>query len=331
VETLTGITLEMLIGRRLIELPARALQMLGYTSTEAEALVKSLVQEQYEPFPKVTIKISDVPPEKVFERSIVPVWGQAGRAVGWMIVLRDVTEENQIAEARELITQTLVHDLRSPVSSVLGAVEILADNFPTEQRDELIEQALRVARNGTTRVLGLIETLMDIARLKSGKIELNLTWLDLHHLAANTVTELLAQANEVGISLTNEVPTHLPKIRADNGKLGRVITNLLDNALKFTPDNGQVSISAGMDTASTIAVHVSDTGPGIPEDFREKIFDRFSQVPGQSGRRRGSGLGLTFCKLAVEAHGGRIWVEPRPGGGSIFTLALPIEGPPTSR
>jgi signal transduction histidine kinase len=80
-----------------------------------------------------------------------------------------------------------------------------------------------------------------------------------------------------------------------------------------------------------ITVQVLDTGPGIPEDFREKIFDRFSQVPGQSGRRRGSGLGLTFCKLAVEAHGGRIWVEPRPGGGSIFTLTLPIEGPPASR
>ena len=79
----------------------------------------------------------------------MPVWGQAGRAVGWMIVLRDVTEENQIAEARELITQTLVHDLRSPVSSVLGAVDILADNFPVEQRDEFTEQALRVARNGT--------------------------------------------------------------------------------------------------------------------------------------------------------------------------------------
>jgi PAS domain S-box-containing protein len=331
VENLTGITLEMLIGRRLIELPARALQMLGYTYAEAETLVKSLEKEQNEPFPKVTVKISDVTPEKVFERSTVPVWGQAGRAIGWMIVLRDVTEENQIAEARELITQTLVHDLRSPVSSVLGAVDILADNFPVEQRDELMDQALRVARNGTTRVLGLIETLMDIARLKSGKIELNLTWLDLHHLAANTVTELHSQASEAGISLQNEVPTELPKIRADNGKIGRVLTNLLDNALKFTPDGGQVSISAEANPAGTIAVHVRDTGPGIPEDFREKIFDRFSQVPGQSGRRRGSGLGLTFCKLAVEAHGGRIWVEPRPGGGSIFTLTLPIEGPPASR
>jgi NtrC-family two-component system sensor histidine kinase KinB len=173
--------------------------------------------------------------------------------------------------------------------------------------------------------------LMDIARLKSGKIELNLTWLDLHHLAANTVTELHSQASEAGISLQNEVPTELPKIRADNGKIGRVLTNLLDNALKFTPDGGQISISAEANPAGTITVHVSDTGPGIPEDFREKIFDRFSQVPGQSGRRRGSGLGLTFCKLAVEAHGGRIWVEPRPGGGSIFTLTLPIEGPPASR
>ena len=329
VESLTGIALEMLIGRQLIELPARALQMLGYTHRRGRnAGEKPGTRAKPGLSRRSRLKLSDAAPEKVMERSTLPVWGQAGRAVGWMIVLRDVTEENQIAEARELITQTLVHDLRSPVSSVLGAVDILADTWPAEQRDELTEQALRVARNGTQRVLGLVETLMDIARLKSGKIDLNLTWLDLHHLAANTVGELLPQATEAGINLQNEVPADLPKIRADNGKIGRVLTNLLDNAVKFTPDNGQVSVSAEVNLAGTIAVHVSDTGPGIPEEFREKIFDRFSQVPGQSGRRRGSGLGLTFCKLAVEAHGGRIWVEPRPGGGSTFTLILPVEGPP---
>jgi len=145
------------------------------------------------------------------------------------------------------------------------------------------------------------------------------------------VHELLSQANEAGIHLHNDVPNDLPKIRADNGKLRRVLTNLLDNALKFTPENGQVSISAELSLSGTITVHVSDTGPGIPEEYREKIFDRFSQVPGQSGRRRGSGLGLTFCKLAVEAHGGHIWVEPRPGGGSTFTLTLPTGGPSVSR
>jgi PAS domain S-box-containing protein len=331
VENLTGIALEKLIGRQLIELPAHALQMLGYTYAEAEILIKNLEKDQDQPFPKTIIKITDSVPEKALERSTVPVWGQAGRAVGWMIVLRDVTEENQVAEARELITQTLVHDLRSPISSVLGAVDILDDSYPPDQRDELAEQALHVARNSSQRVLSLVETLMDIARLKAGKIDLNLTWLDLHHLASNTVTELLAQADAVGIHLQNLVPADLPKVRADNGKLGRVLTNLLDNALKFTPENGQVAISAELNLAGTLAVHVMDTGPGIPEEFREKIFDRFSQVPGQRGRRRGSGLGLTFCKLAVEAHGGHIWVEPRPGGGSTFTFTLPIAGPSGSR
>lgn len=327
VESLTGIALEKLIGRHLIELPVRAMQMLGYTYAEAETLIKNLEQEHNQPFPKAIIKITDSSPEKVLERSLVPVWGGSGHTVGWMIVLRDVTEENQIAEARELITQTLVHDLRSPISSVLGAVDILDDSYPVERRDDLTDQALRVVRNSSQRVLGLVETLMDIARLKAGKIDLNLTWLDLHHLIDNTVTELLSQAKSAGIHLQNDIPTDLPKIRADNGKLSRVITNLLDNALKFTPENGQVSLSAELNLSGIIAVHVSDTGPGIPEEFREKIFDRFSQVPGQHGRRRGSGLGLTFCKLAIEAHGGHIWVEPRPGGGSTFTLALPIDGP----
>jgi NtrC-family two-component system sensor histidine kinase KinB len=331
VENLTGIALEKLIGRHLIELPVRAMQTLGYTYADAETLVKNLEQAQNQPFTKITFKVSDSSPEKYLERSIVPVWAGAGRVAGWLIVLRDVTEENQIAEARELITQTLVHDLRSPISSVLGAVDILDDSYPAERRDDLTDQALRVARNSSQRVLSLVETLMDIARLKAGKIDLNLTWLDLRHLTDNVLAELLAQAKAAGIALQNEMPADLPKIRADNGKLGRVITNLLDNALKFTPENGQVSVSADLNLAGTVAVHVSDTGPGIPEEFREKIFDRFSQVPGQQGRRRGSGLGLTFCKLAVEAHGGRIWVEPHPGGGSTFTLTLPIDGPSSSR
>jgi len=101
-----------------------------------------------------------------------------------------------------------------------------------------------------------------------------------------------------------------------------VLTNLLDNALKFTPSGGQVILSAIRQEDNLITLRVSDTGPGIPDEYREKIFERFTQVPGLVGRRRGSGLGLTFCRLAMEAQGGKIWVEPRPGGGSVFAITL---------
>jgi signal transduction histidine kinase len=242
-----------------------------------------------------------------------------------MIVLRDITEEMLISQARELITETLVHDLRSPVSAVLSAIDILESILTEEQKgDELVDQAVRVARNSANRVLGLIESLLDIARLKAGRMELLLTPIDIPTLMANIIGELTPQANEIGVILRNEVPANLPRVRADPGKIARVLTNLLDNALKFTPDGGQVLVSAELYPKDMLAIRVSDTGPGVPDEFREKIFDRFIQIPGQKGRRRGSGLGLTFCRLAVEAHGGQIWVEPRMGGGSVFTFTLPL-------
>jgi signal transduction histidine kinase len=115
----------------------------------------------------------------------------------------------------------------------------------------------------------------------------------------------------------------MPAVRADLAKTTRVLTNLVDNALKFTPSGGQVILTAACLGDRQVSVQVCDTGPGIPEEYREKIFERFSQVPGLVGRRRGSGLGLTFCRLALDAQGGKIWVEPRPGGGSVFVFTLP--------
>jgi signal transduction histidine kinase len=107
----------------------------------------------------------------------------------------------------------------------------------------------------------------------------------------------------------------------------RVAGNLIDNAMKFSPSGGQVVISACVNECGMAQVQISDNGPGIPEEYREKVFERFTQVPGQRSRRRGSGLGLTFCRMAIEAHGGRIWVENQqaPLTGSIFIFTLPLK------
>jgi PAS domain S-box-containing protein len=324
VQTITGMALPELQGRYLDDLPFEALQTLGYTRQEAQTLAQSISQGSTPNPSKTTIKVAEIKPERVLERSTSLVWGEGGRVIGWMIVLRDVTEEHQIAEARELITETLVHDLRSPMSSVLSAVDILQDNFPPEQVDELIQQALYVARSSSQRVLGLVESLLDISRLKAGRMELNIGAMDLYALVTNVLAEYTTQATDAGVTLRNDVPPDLPDVNADQGKITRVVANLVDNALKFTPSGGQVVVATQVYPNGMVALQIADNGPGIPEEFREKIFDRFTQVPGSRGRRRGSGLGLTFCRLAVEAHGGRIWIEPRPGGGSIFTLTLPL-------
>jgi signal transduction histidine kinase len=176
-------------------------------------------------------------------------------------------------------------------------------------------------------MLGMTESLLEIARLRSGKIETSLTSIDLRALTTGLLNDFMPQSLEYGIILRNEVPEDAPAVRADLAKTARVLTNLVDNALKFTPSGGQVVVSVDRMEDGMVTVQVSDSGPGIPDEYREKIFDRFSQVPGLVGRRRGSGLGLTFCRLALDSQGGKIWVEPRPGGGSVFAFTLPVAHP----
>jgi signal transduction histidine kinase len=324
-QALTNVKFVDYTGSRLTDLPGNALACLGYKREQAVGLVNAMAQGNVPPAPRATVKMSEVAPERMLERTASLVWDRKGRVTGCSIVLRNITEEIQISQARELITETLVHDLRSPASAVLGALDVLEETLRQSGmgEDEVVKQAVEVARRGGQRVLGMIESLLEIARLQSGKIEVSQTNFNLKTTVSNVFNDFISQALEYGIILRNEIPEDAPQVRGDLGKTTRVLTNLVDNALKFTPPGGQVMLTASRHGANMVAVRVSDTGPGVPEEFREVIFERFSQVPGLSGRRRGSGLGLTFCRLALDAQGGRIWYEPQPNGGSVFVFTLP--------
>ena len=208
------------------------------------------------------------------------------------------------------------------MSAVIGSLDFIGEELAAEPRDPVLEQALRVATRSANRVLALIESLLDIARLQSGRMELNFENVNLYELVDELMIDFTTQANEYGIILRNEIPSDLPDIRADREKAIRIFANLVENAIKFTPVGGYIRVSAMVLEDRLVEVRVQDTGPGVPLEYREKIFERFAQIPGQRGRTRGSGLGLTFCRLAVEAHGGRIWVESPPDGGSIFRFTL---------
>jgi signal transduction histidine kinase len=324
---MTGLTEEELVGVRLSKLPNGAFQILGYSFEEKESLLETIEGGQVPPSTKITKRVSALKPERMIERLTTQVRGQEDRAIGWVIVLRDVTEEYEINQARELITETLIHDLRSPMSAVLGALDLFDELLPPEQHTNMVDQSLRVANRSANRVLNLVETMLDISRMRSGRLELGLTPIKIGSQVKSLMAEFVVQANEYGIILHNEVPDDLPLVMMDKEKISRVITNLVDNALKFTPEGGQVTLSASQVSKDEIAFRVTDTGPGIPPEYRDKIFERFAQVPGRRGRKRGSGLGLPFCRMAVEAHGGRIWVESPQDEGSVFTFTLPLEGP----
>jgi signal transduction histidine kinase len=137
--------------------------------------------------------------------------------------------------------------------------------------------------------------------------------------------ELHPLATEMDVRLLNRAVERLPALDIDREKIERVLYNLIDNAIKFTPGRADVAINVQrVDGNGFVCVSVVDHGPGIPPDYRESLFDRFQQIEGRYARRRGSGLGLTYCKLAVEAHGGQIWIEDNPDGGSIFNFTLPL-------
>lgn len=324
IQRLTGAPVDEILGCQLSMLPASVHRALGLTPRQAEHLVADLGLERRLPASKITLKGSSEQPERVLERVTAPVWGHGRDIIGWVFVLRDISEQYRLDQARDLITETLVHDLRSPMGAVSSALTLLDDTLEAEGQDPVVFQSLGIAHRSTQRVLALIESLLDISRMETGHIRLELSTFDLYTTSNELLQEFVPQANELGIVLRNDVEPTTPPIHADREKIARVIANLLDNALKFTPAGGQVTLSTEVLNDQVVAVKVEDTGPGIPLEYREKIFDRFTQVPGKPGRRRGSGVGLTFCRLAVEAHGGKIWVEPTPVGGSAFTFTLPV-------
>lgn len=232
-------------------------------------------------------------------------------------------QSEELLRLREEMADMIVHDLRNPLSVIDGGLQILEHAPAAEGDREYVTTVLDTMQRATRRMQRLVDTLLDIARLEGGRLELYLQPLKLQPLVDGLIDEQRSLATSKGLTLEHRLPADLPFVLADHDVLQRLLANLLDNALKFTPAGGRVWIEAHpQDEAVQIAV--IDTGPGIPPQERERIFEKFTQVQETAGGRRGSGLGLTFCRMVVEAHGGHIWVEDGPEGkGSRFILTLP--------
>jgi signal transduction histidine kinase len=242
------------------------------------------------------------------------------------------TEKEQLLELQRLRQETsdfIVHDLRSPLSLIAGVMSMMEMVMPEEVLHANREM-LDLANINCQRLKRLIDSLLDIARLESSETELLLTLLNLSYLINKAVKRMLPTAHLKTLTLKTAISQKLPFIEADEQKIDRVLENLIDNAIKFTPAKGQIVVAAKVQDEHVL-ISVSDTGPVIPPAERNYIFERFAQLSGNSFRTHGSGLGLAFCRLAVEAHGGRIWVEPGSGGeGNRFVVRLPLSVQPAS-
>ncbi len=244
------------------------------------------------------------------------------RANGFLSVIHDITSQIVLEETREEMTSMLIHDLRGPLTSVVGGIELAQSTIAEEQDSAKATTFLGMAFRGGNLLLNMANSLLDIAKFESGTIELERTPLQVQSIFDDVINVLTNSAQAAKIQVAVVCDDNLPNITADNSMLRRAIQNLVDNALKFTPDNGDVMLAARYDSERSVRFEVLDSGPGVPEAFRKRIFEKYGQVPGQKGRRRGTGLGLAFCRLVAEAHRGKLWVEARPGGGSIFSLTI---------
>ncbi|GAB4574227.1 MAG: hypothetical protein Kow0077_19700 [Anaerolineae bacterium] len=262
------------------------------------------------------------------EEESAPVLSENNEIVGRLFVWHDITERHELEKARENLTNTIVHDLRSPLTSIKGGLSIIAEMiFDPEPDTDTILEVIRVSETSADRLLDLVNSLLDVARLESGDMPLTLVTTDLDSIIRDAAETLRVALDENKIRLVLNLPESLPTGFMDSEKIRRVIINLLDNAIHYTPGGGVIAIRANYDQDQhQFCVTVDDSGPGVPPELRNRVFEKFAtgltQPP--TPKHRGLGLGLSFCKLAVEAHGGKIWVDEGENGGAAFRFTLPL-------
>ena len=233
-------------------------------------------------------------------------------------VIHDMTDRRKAEKLKQEVMAMITHDLRTPLSTINNVLDFFENGtygtFDAKGRNYVL-----MAKRNADRMVALINDLLDIEKIKSGMMQLEIDAVSLNRCFSNCQAASLGLAEEMSVKLDFE-PTDIT-VAADEQRLDRVLSNLVANALKYSPKGGTVKVTA-IQQRNSVAVRVEDQGPGIPPDMIEAVFERFQQVGGSSKSKGGSGLGLTICKAIVEMHGGKIWVESR-GQGSSFIFTLP--------
>jgi signal transduction histidine kinase len=239
-----------------------------------------------------------------------------------LLVLRDVTEERLLERMREDLIHAMVHDLRNPLTVIYGALAFLSDSLgdilsPTDR------QLWTITQDNTEGMLQLVQSILEISRLEARQMPLNRTLAPLSDTVAGVLDLQRPLAAEKNIRLASDVQANLPPVWVDVRLVERVLQNLVGNAIKFTPSGGVIRVEGKLqaEDLGRALVSVSDTGTGIPPEIQERLFQKF--VTGEQ-QGRGSGLGLAFCKMVVEAHGERIWVADSSESGTTFAFTLPF-------
>jgi PAS domain S-box-containing protein len=279
--------------------------------------------------------------------SAAPLVGISGRLLGSVEIIRDISYLKAIEREREEFVGMLTHDLKNPLTAVMGSIDLVRERRLGPINDDQKEY-LDSATESCGEIVEMIDTLLDVYRFESGQMTLELTPEALSTVFRKVLASFHPISERAGIRLSSSIPEHLPVLHLDRTRVVRLFGNLLSNAFKFTQEGGEIRITAelvedgnrlletippGMYPGEPVAmpgrsivVRVRDTGIGIPPDALGTIFDKFVQAKNRRmGMTKGTGLGLAFCRKVMDAHGGFIWAESEPGIGSTFTVLFPLE------
>lgn len=297
-------------------------------SPDVESLLAAMHQVPDRPEEAVAIaaNLDDAGRRRYVEGTATPVLSTDGQVLGRVAILRDVTSQNELEHFRDEMTRMLLHNLQGPLAAIISSLEMLRDDYGvvTDEPGELV----RIALTSSRRLYIRLESLLKIRQLEEKRVPLDIQPAPLPHLVQPVIQEYLPIAVAGRVTLDADIPSDLPPVLVDEELIGRLFSNLLDNALKYTPAGGHIAIRAALDPyseAPRLRCAVADTGPGISPDILDLIFEKYQRGARPTHTYRGgSGIGLHYCRLVIQAHGGTIWAESQVGHGSTFYFTLPV-------
>jgi PAS domain S-box-containing protein len=263
------------------------------------------------------------PEHRELELYSSPVRTTTGEHVGRLYAFRNVTHEREVDRMKSQFVSLVSHELRTPLTSIKGYVDLMLEGDAGDLKDEQ-QEYLTIVKNNADRLVALINDLLDVSRIDAGRIELRLSTVDLQLLINGVAMTFRRQIEAKDQLLSIDLPDDLPTIRADADRVTQILTNLVSNAYKYTPQHGKIVVAACVE-GDNVRVDVRDTGIGLTEEEQGKLFERFFRAKNNATVRvGGTGLGLSIARSLVEMHGGEISVKSEPGRGSTFSFTLPI-------
>ncbi|MEO6888467.1 MAG: PAS domain S-box protein [Ktedonobacteraceae bacterium] len=291
--------------------PSQVQTLLEYSMTDHEPLITDFM-------------IQSTPQRRDLECYATPVFSSTDEYLGRLYVLRDVTREREVDRMKSEFVSLVSHELRTPLTSIQGYVDLLLHDEEVGPLTALQEEFLSVAHNNARRLVSLINDLLDLSRIESGKIELHREPLHLTRIIRELLPSFSLRLEEKHQDLVLHLPNPSPIVQADSERVVQILSNLLSNAHKYTPQGGRIDLTVEA-TGTMARISITDSGIGLSVEEQAQLFTRFYRAQNATTQTvNGTGLGLTIARSLVEMHGGEITVTSEPGQGSTFSFTLPL-------